>query len=286
MGHLEKSLSIFRATLGNYNISIGMVLNNIGALYQDQQNTSKALEYFNNALGIYMNCVSENHPDIAMILANIGETHYKLRRYNEALEKLEKTLSITTAAFGADCPQNCINLNAIGKTWHTLKNYNRAHEFYQKALRIADIHCHDRSLKIACYSNLGLLALDRGNYSEAMDYCLKGENLTIELYGDFHPSLFYIYRNLVDIFRFMNKPYRVVDYLIKLNHVQRKLYGEANPEYIETLCTIGKEYMHIGDRTRAEVYLQRAFDLCSHHLGPNNPLTIAIDAILRQIKNT
>jgi tetratricopeptide (TPR) repeat protein len=81
-----------------------MTYNNIGAVYDNQGDYPKALEFHLKALNIREKVLGKEHPDIAMSYNNIGSVFFFQGDYPKALEYLQKALSILEKVLGPDHP--------------------------------------------------------------------------------------------------------------------------------------------------------------------------------------
>ena len=55
-------------------------------MFNDREDYTKALEYYDKALEIRKEVFRENHPDLANSYQNMGLVHKNLNRYTKALE--------------------------------------------------------------------------------------------------------------------------------------------------------------------------------------------------------
>ena len=77
---------------GEISPDVSTTYNNIGNLYSDQRNKSKALEYYEKSLKIDLSLYREDHPQVATQYYNIGQVYYSQKNYDKALEYNEKAL--------------------------------------------------------------------------------------------------------------------------------------------------------------------------------------------------
>lgn len=282
----EKALPIFSQLHGDDSVSVAMTLGELGKNLAEHGQFDKALTSFQRALEIYRNQVGDNHQDTAAIYSSVGSVLVDLKRYDEALPYCEKSIRITSSILGPKHKHLVPALRCIGQIMESRDNQEKAVDYYTRALEIGLESDSDNPEIPICYVNLGTIYADMGRKWKGLEYYFKAKDFYLRLFDEHYPPLIPIYDNIVQIYHDIGDMASALYNLEKISAIKKKHCGENDPEYIETLYVLGVGYLNIGDRTRAADYLQSAFDLCSHHLGPNNPLTIAIDAILRQIKNT
>ncbi|CAF3807400.1 unnamed protein product [Rotaria sp. Silwood1] len=79
--------------------------NNIGAIYNELQDYSKALLYYEKSIQIMQKSLPPNHPFLALAYHNLALTFYRLRSYKTALEYGERAIEIYYRALEPNDPQ-------------------------------------------------------------------------------------------------------------------------------------------------------------------------------------
>lgn len=108
--------------------------NNIGGLYVQMKEPSKALEYLHKALDIYHKILDKDNPDIGRTSLNIGTLHYKSENYDKAVEYYLQAAGVYEKAFGAENPTTANAYANVGVAYAKSGDAVRAVEYYQKAL--------------------------------------------------------------------------------------------------------------------------------------------------------
>ena len=65
---------------------------------------SRAIEYFEKGLAIYLKVYGDQHPNVAIAYNNIGGVYDSQGEYSRAIEYYEKALAIFTSVLGDDHP--------------------------------------------------------------------------------------------------------------------------------------------------------------------------------------
>ena len=78
--------------------------NNIGAVYDDQGDYGKALEYYQKVSEIFEKVLGTEHSDTAGSYNNIGGVFYQMKEYPKALEYLGKAFEIFRTKLGDEHP--------------------------------------------------------------------------------------------------------------------------------------------------------------------------------------
>lgn len=90
----EKELAIFEKNSDLNSINIAVSYCNIGDIYSNQGDYSKALEYCFKAFSIQKKVLGVNHPDTALSYNNIGNVYSNQDDYPKALEFFLKAVSV------------------------------------------------------------------------------------------------------------------------------------------------------------------------------------------------
>ena len=141
-----------------------LILNNIGIIYQNQGNYSRALEYYGKALKLdeqFHVLQQKGHT-----LNNIGLIYQELGNYTKALEYYEKNLQISEQP--EFLSSKSISLNNIGEILRYQGKFIEARKKFKMALGISE-HLGDLSGKATILNNIGLLYIACGDYSNALN---------------------------------------------------------------------------------------------------------------------
>ncbi|CAF4992215.1 unnamed protein product [Rotaria sp. Silwood1] len=138
--------------------------NNIGGVYTNMGNYSKALEFYEKAHKIKEKALPSNHPDLANSYNNIGQMYNNMGDYSKALEFYEKALEIGEKALPPNHPDLAYSYNNIAEVYYQMGDYSKALEFYEKALS-----SNHPSLAYS-YNNIGMAYSGKGDYSKALSF--------------------------------------------------------------------------------------------------------------------
>ena len=201
---LLKSLSIAFANLGNvydnegdktkaleyYFKSLGIKeelgdkpgiassLNSIGVNYKHQGDIPKAVEYYNKALIIREEIGDKKA--IAQSLTNIGVLYQHQGDIPKALVYYHKALKFFEETGGKE--GNALALNNIGRIYEDQGDFSKALEYYQKSLKIFEEIDAKRGIAMVL-TNLGYVYKSEGNIQKALEYFKKSLKIREEI-GD------------------------------------------------------------------------------------------------------
>jgi len=153
-------------------LSIASSYNNIGSIYDDQGDYSKALEYYLKSLKI--NEELKNKVRIATILSNIGIVYRNQKNFNMALEYYFKALKINEEL--GNKMGIAIRLGNIGNVYNNQGNFNKALEFYLRALQLSEELGEKKNIS-AILGNIGGIYQLQKDYTKALEYYFSALNI-------------------------------------------------------------------------------------------------------------
>lgn len=144
--------------------------NNLGLIYLSTD-PSKALEYYEKALGAYTNLHSAHHPKIAISHTNLGIAYLQLELYGDAINHFDDAKIIWDKIYPSGHPNVALVLRNLGRTYSRLKDYKASVEYYQQAIGLYEKAYGLRHPDIAgTLTELATVQLNESNYALALDY--------------------------------------------------------------------------------------------------------------------
>ncbi|MFM9985176.1 MAG: tetratricopeptide repeat protein [Flavobacteriales bacterium] len=209
LGKSEQALQSYQEALRNTdNMSDGKkhkgkILTNIGAMYEEQQDLSKALEYYNQSESIARQV--KDTLQIADVLNNRGLVLEQLSRYDEAIALYQEALQYYTALNNIERLTICYNsLGIVSKQQHKLDDaityYNKAvecaakldNDYFVAALmnNVANVYALEKKYDQAISNSLEALSIARSiNHLELEQECLGSLSDHYASKGDFQNAL-------------------------------------------------------------------------------------------------
>lgn len=170
-------------------------LNNIGYVYKQQGNLTKALEWYNKSLKIREQ-IGDNH-GIANSINNIARIYNIQGDNQKAMEYYNKSLKIQNEH--GDIQGASISLNNIGFIYYNQGDINKALEYYNRGLRIQE-EIGDKQGVAVSLNSIGSVYSSQGNFPKALE-CYRKSLQILENIGDkngigiLHISLGDLYKN-------------------------------------------------------------------------------------------
>lgn len=259
------------ALYGANSDTAALCYNNIGVIYDDQDNYEQAMDHYNKALNIWKENHGENHPEVATSYNNIGNIYAKQGDYKQALDYYNKALSIREKLYGENHPDVAISYNSIGYIYEMQGNYKQAMVYYNKALNIKKKFYGENHPSVAVtYNNMGVAYDKQGDYKQALDYYNKALSIMKNLYGENHPDVARRYINIGSVYGDLDKYQQALEYYNKALSIDINIYGENHPDVASIYNNIGGVYDGLGEYKHALEYYNKALNIRRNFYGENH----------------
>lgn len=252
-------------------LQIAQSVNNIGSLYDSLGNCYSALGCYLYSLDIKKEIFGDWHPEIAISYDNIGFTYREMNEMSIAEEYHFIAKTIKEDILGYNHLSTAITYNNLGANYFAKGNmnvcghdseddYSNAIKYFKKAYAIEATCLGDKSQRaLATLDGLGAAYQGVGNYLLARDCHMQALVSYTDLYGEDHPDVARIYRNLGQLFcRMASK------ITLEKNTSKQKLYNNAK-EYYETAYRILKE--KLGEDNHETLDTKRWIDVINEIIG-------------------
>ncbi|MEA5418579.1 tetratricopeptide repeat protein [Spirulina sp. CCNP1310] len=246
----EAAIPLYRQ-VGNRDMETA-TLYNIGGVYSDLGEKSRALEYYNQALPL-LRAVGNRRRE-AITLSNIGGVYSDLGEKSRALEYYNQALPLLRAV--GDREGEATILSIVGLVYSDIGENSRALEYYNQALPLWRA-VGDRDMEAATLNNIGRVYDDLGEKSRALEYYNQALPLRRAV-GDRSGEANTL-RNIGAVYSDLGENSRALEYYNQALPLFRAL-GDRRMEAI-TLGNIGGVYYLIGENSRALEYYNQALPL-------------------------
>ncbi len=172
--YLLKALPLCEKT-GNTE-ALGIISGNIGDIYYEKGNDSKAVEYYNKAIDVL-----GSHPMVPFAYNGIGKVYARQGNYNQALNYHNLALSM---AEKLDVKLRIIeSLQGLADVYHKKENFSTAIAYYDRAEKLADESKLNHSLK-DIYKAAAETYEQAGDFRHAYAYQRKLDNIKDTLFNE------------------------------------------------------------------------------------------------------
>ncbi len=256
------SAEIRKSILGGMHPDYASSLDNIGLLYSEIGDFSKAEQYCLQASYIYKNALGETHPEYAASLNNLGNLYRNIGDYSQAKQYYLQVLEILKTAKGESHPDYASALNNLGNLYRNTGDSTNAEQCYLHAMAVLKSAFGEKhSDYAATLNNLGLLYSDRKNYVAAKQYYLQAVDIYKSALGEAHPTYAITLKNLGNLYRETGDYANAEQCYFPSMAVLKSAFGETHPDYAAALNDIGCLYYNFREYTKAEPYLLRAQEI-------------------------
>ena len=251
--------------------------NELGKVYRELAQHSKALEYYFKVLQFAENAQEKACNMLAITYRNIGLVYFDCGKYSKAMKYYLKALEIQQKIYGDNHIETASSYNNIGSVYRELGKNSIAIEYYNKALEIRNNNLNENSPLIAnTYNNLGCAYYNLGEYVKAETYHLKALEIREKSLGTDHPYTGQTYNNLGTVYWSQKNYTKALTYFQNGLKVQEKTLGKSNPFVAIDYNNIGMVFREQSDYHSALDNFKKALEIeeCIHRL--EHPYTAVI----------
>lgn len=251
--------------------------NELGKVYRELAQHSKALEYYFKVLQFAENAQEKACNMLAITYRNIGLVYFDCGKYSKAMKYYLKALEIQQKIYGDNHIETASSYNNIGSVYRELGKNSIAIEYYNKALEIRNNNLNENSPLIAnTYNNLGCAYYNLGEYVKAETYHLKALEIREKSLGTDHPYTGQTYNNLGTVYWSQKNYTKALTYFQNGLKVQEKTLGKSNPFIAIDYNNIGMVFREQSDYHSALDNFKKALEIeeCIHRL--EHPYTAVI----------
>ena len=256
-GDLDKALASYRQgleagrALGD-RVLIGGCLNGIAAVSLKQGRVEDALASFQEAAKHIE--ASGDVARLAGINNNISLIYYSKGKYDSALEYMFKALGLYEQS--GDLNGQGVVLNAIGNVYNKLGKAAEARGHFERALAIAEGSRHT-TLAVSALVNIAEIRIRAQEWQPALDALNRALAGARQLGNPDFVSV--CLNNLGDVARARGRLPQALDYYQESMRIFEKM--NARPRLVVSYLNIGRIHLELGERSEAETFLKKAFDL-------------------------
>ena len=250
----------------------GDYLNQLGRVYKNMGEYSKALSSHEQSLEIYRVALPPTHPDLATSYNNIAGVYDNMGEYSKALSSYERSLKIKKVALLPNHPSLATSYNNIGSVYVNMGEYPKALSSYERSLEIHKVALPANHPFLATsYNNIGNVYKNMGEYWKALSsYEQSLEILKVALPPN-HPDLAGSYNNIGMVYMNMGEyPKALLSYERSLE-IDKVALPANHPFLATSYNNIGSVYDNMGEYSKALSYYERSLEIDKVALPPNHP---------------
>jgi len=272
--YIPYASSIFEIFVQTNNLTLGVLLNNIGHVYEEIiGDYRKALDLSLTSLAIkeFFNY----KPGLGSQYNNLANTYRCLGKYDIALDYARKSLKVKIEVFGE-------NNELVGNSYQTLSiiyrrlgKFEEASEACLKAIEIRQINSEhpeaDKKLS-RLYNNISIIFRSMEEYDKALEYSMKSLHIKDQYFSDDLQSLSISYNSISVIYRQTFRYKEALIYAEKDLNILEQIYENKNhPDYIPTYNNLGSIYCEMDQLDQAKYYSDKEIEVLKANFDDDHP---------------
>ncbi len=224
--YYERSLRLSQEQFGEESKETSISYYNIGVVYSQKGDYTKALENLFKSLAVENNLVNDDSK--SSVLYCIGRVYDKQSDYSNALEYFYKSLAIIEKNLVKDANVDVLTdryvdiIINIGEVYYNQGNYPKALELKLKSLAIIEKEFDndtsvDKYFRFGIdnfYHDIGIVYFAQGDYGEALDYYFKALRIREKTNMDSY-QLAHSYKNIGLVYYNQGDYQKAFKYLLK-----------------------------------------------------------------------
>ncbi len=247
-------------------------LNNLSSLCVDLGDYARALPLNLEALEMYKQLYTEEHPTYARCLNNLAGLYQAMGEYGRAESLFRQSLEIRRRTLGENDISCAAALNNLGLLYSEMGDYARAEPLYREALEIAKAAYGEHHANYAIsINNLAQLYRQMGDFERADPLYRQAIVIHQETLGDKHPYIAVELCNLGDMYREMWHFTRAEPLFEKALEINNEVLGAEHPNTAETLGHLALLYYSTTQFGRAEPLYEEVLKIQKKALGERHP---------------
>lgn len=185
----QSALDGFQKIPGNHDLEVATTRNNLGLVYKNLGDLSKAAEQYQGAITLTRNALGEKHPNYATALSNLGGVYLALRNGEEAERLCQQALDIHIEAYGADDPRCGMQYGNLAQVCFELGDYQKAETLFLKSQELFKAYVKADDPRLAFAPNgLSQIYVKQGKLSEALQMATAAMEIRRQSVGEKHPD--------------------------------------------------------------------------------------------------
>lgn len=288
--HLVRTLSTYRALLGNDDARVALALNNLGINLAQRGEIRTAEPLLRRALAIRMRVLQADHPDIAVSCYNLASLLRSTGNTTEAAHFYDLAVRGAIAAYGDDHPEVALALGNQGVLFLDRGDFAAAEGALRRAHRIQTARLgEDDPTAAHMLSNLSAALRGQDQLVEAESLTRRALTTLQKKHGAVHPMVADAWVNLGKCLSRSGRHEDAEAAFAEALRVRQACNGKHHPRVVPTLVAMARERACLGKTAAMRADLEAAvrsyeiarlragwdFDRATRESGPYPVLAIA-----------
>ncbi|KIC74869.1 hypothetical protein DB41_IB00020 [Neochlamydia sp. TUME1] len=239
------------------------VLNALGLIYHEQEQSDQALEWVNKALEIDKRHMDETYSSVLKDYSNLGQIYHDQRNIGKKHSMHEACLNLVR------------DYSNLGQIYQNQENLEKAIECFNEALNICEHIPYGKNsyTMSSLYNNLGMTYEAQGKLIKATKHINQAIKIDEKLFGKNHPEVAIYYNNLGMIREAQGNLEDAAKYVNQALEIDKKHFGETHPHVAIGYSNLAKIYKKQGNIKKAFEYVNQALMISQKLFGETHPTT-------------
>ena len=258
--------------LGEKDIDLATLANNLSARHLDMGQLDRALEFQLKANEIYEAVLDEHHSLRATSFNNVSMIYQAMGQLDRALELQLKTVEIFEAVLDKNHPDLATSYNNVSMIYQAMGQLDRALEFQLKTIGIkVQIYDKNHPSLAKSYNNVSMIYQAMGQPDRALEFQLKALAIREVVLEKNHPDLAESYGNLSVIHQDMSKLDLALEFQLKALSIREAVLDKDHPNLAASYHVLSLIYGNMGQLDRAMGFQLKALAIREAVLAKNHP---------------
>jgi len=272
---LRTALQLRREHQGNDHPDTLILINNMGALLQDQGKLDEAMPYYKEALEGSRRVLGNDHPKTLAYINNMGALLEDQGKQDEAMPYYKEALEGFRRQLGNDHPSTLMMINNMGYLLQAQGKQDEAMPYYKEALEGSRRQLgNDDTNTLILINNMGGLLLDQGKLDESMPYYNEALEGFRRQLGNDHPGTLGLINNMGFLLLDQGKLDEAMPYYSEALEGRRRVLGNDHPDTLRSLNNMGRLLQAQDKLDEAMPYYMEALEGRRRVLGDDHPHTL------------
>jgi tetratricopeptide (TPR) repeat protein len=218
-----------------YKLYHGMILMNIGIIYQETKNYSQALTYFHESLDNLIDAKADSSY-MATCYTNLGTTYGALEQFDLVKKYCEKALAYYGGSEIEEYYKTIVYTN-LGNAYILKKDYEKALEYYNQSLEFYKNQDRFSKSYAAILASISDVYMDLNKLDKAKNYLDRA--ISVSVTGEDSLYMEHIYQTNVKYYTKINNPLLALENMKILNKIKENNY---HPEVIANIASYQKDF--------------------------------------------
>src|SRR5581483_9432328 len=265
-----ESIPVLEAKLGKNHFKVGEIVNNLGELYRESRQFSKAEPHLKRALQLLEAHYGADSLEVAIVLDNLGLLYLDWTRFAQAEPLLWRGLKIREDKLGPEAEEVARSLNNLGGLYQETGRLSKAEEALTRALRINEkrLGAHHPEVALSQF-NLAGLYQQQGKLGPA-EQLYERALATWEKTSGKAAMLARAFTGLATMYVDLGQFPRAEQCLLKALRIQEASLEANHLEISSTLASLAHLYHVQHEYAKAEELYLRCLKLRESRLGKNH----------------